>query len=312
MNLPIVTKTKTYGIVAVVGTLLLLSSLAQAQQPATQTYAMTPDGVSIAIQEYGNPNGVEIVLIHGLLGSHLSWTEQVNSPLLGKYRLITYDLRGHGLSGKPTNPVYYSDGKRWGNDLHTVIAAKNLKRPILVGWSLGGVVMTNYLNTYTDSDIAGLVFVDAVIELKPELLPLTRKPELLKMMGSQNLKSYLEGTQEFLRQCFFKRPDAAALDLLYASAAMASPEMTRASQKGISVPAQEALPKVSVPVVLIQGDKDVLVEPGMVELGRKLMPHAEVSIYADAGHAPFFEQPERFNKELNSFVVSAREKPRGR
>ncbi len=305
MNLQIITKTKTYGIAAMVGTLLLLSSLAQAQQPAKQIYATTPDGVSIAIQEYGNPNGVEVVLIHGLLGSHLSWTEQVDNPLLNKYRLITFDSRGHGFSGKPTEPIYYSDGKRWGDDLRTVIIAKDLKRPILVGWSLGGVVMTNYLNTYTDADIAGLVFVDAVIELKPELLPLTRKPELLRMMGSQDLKTYFEGTQEFLRQCFFKQPDAATLNLLYASAAIASPEMTRASQKGISVPAQAALPKVSVPVVLIQGDKDALVDFGMVELGRKLMPSAKVSTYADTGHAPFLEQPERFNKELNNFVLVA-------
>ena len=312
MKFQIVTKTKPYGVVAMIGTLLLLSSLARAQRPAKQIYATTPDGVSIAIQEHGNPNGLEIVLIHGLLGSHLSWTEQVNDPLLSKYRLITFDSRGHGLSGKPTEPIYYSDGKRWGDDLRTVIAAKNLKRPILVGWSLGGVVMTNYLNTYTDADIAGLVFVDAVIELKPELLPLTQNPELLKMMGSQNLRTYLEGTQEFLRQCFFKQPDAVTLNLLYANAAIASPEMVRASQKGISVPAQKALPKVSVPIVLIQGDKDALVDFGMVELGRKLMPRAKISIYVDAGHAPFLEQPERFNKELNSFVAAAYEKPRSR
>jgi len=66
-------KVKNYSAVAVIGTLLLFVSLVQAQQPAKQTFATTPDGVSIAIQEYGNPNGAEIVLIHGLLGSHLNW-----------------------------------------------------------------------------------------------------------------------------------------------------------------------------------------------------------------------------------------------
>ena len=297
-------KIKNYGAVAVIGTLLLLSSLAQAQQPAKQTYVTTPDGVSIAIQEYGNPSGAEVVLIHGLLGSHLDWIKQVDNPLLSKYRLITYDLRGHGFSGKPTDSIYYSDGKRWGDELRAVIAAKGLKRPTLVGWSLGGIVMTNYLNTYSDSDIAGLVFVDAVIELKPELLTLTRNPELSKMMVSTDLKIYLEGTREFLRQCFFQQPDAATFNLLYANAAMALPEMTRTSQKGISVPAQESLPKVRVPVVLIQGDKDALIKPEMVELGRKLMPRAKVSIYANAGHAPFLEQSDRFNKELNNFVTA--------
>lgn len=308
MKNQIFNKIKTCGAAAVIVMLLLLSSEAQARQPAKQTFATAPDGVSIAIQEYGNPNGAEIVLIHGLMGSHLDWTEQANNPLLSKFRLITYDLRGHGLSGKPTEPIYYSDGKRWGNDLHTVITAKGLKRPTLVGWSLGSVVMTNYVNTYTDSNIAGLVFVDAVIDFKPELLPLTQKTELLKMIVSEDLKIYLEGTREFLRQCFFKQPDDDAFNLLYANAAMALPEMVRTSQKGISNPAQVALPKVSVPVVLIQGDKDALVKPEMVELGRKLMPRAKVSIYAGAGHAPFLEQPDRFNKELSGIVLGTSQK----
>ena len=136
------------------------------------------------------------------------------------------------------------------------------------------------------------------------------KPDLLKMMVSTDLKIYLEGTREFLRQCFLKQPDDATFNLLYANAAMALPEMTRTSQKGISNPAQVALPKVKVPVLIIQDDKDALVKREMVEVGRRLMPRAKVSIYADTGHAPFLEQPDRFNKELIGFVLGASKKSR--
>lgn len=302
-------KVRNYGAIAALGLLQLFpASALQArplpiQQTVKQIYATTPDGVKIAIQEYGNPRGPEIVLIHGLLGSHLNWIKQVNSPLLRKYRLITYDLRGHGFSGKPTAAGFYSDGKRWGDDLHTVIAAARLKRPTLVGWSLGGVVMTNYLQKYGDHGLAGLVFVDAVIELKPDLL--VAHPETTKAMLSSDLATYLEGTRQFLRQCFFQQPNSSTFDFLYANAALAAPEMTRASLKGISVSARTTLPKVSVPVLLIQGDKDALVKPKMVEVARHLMPRAKVSRFRDAGHAPFFEQPARFNKELNLFVLAA-------
>lgn len=157
------------GARVMVGALLLLSVAAPAQS-AKQTFVTAPNGVRVAVQEYGNPKGAEVVFIHGLLGSHLSWSKQVRDPALRRYRLITYDLRGHGLSGKPAGAAFYSHGKRWGDELQSVIAAKKLKRPILVGWSLGGAVMTNYLQTYGDSKLAGLVFVNAVIELKPELL----------------------------------------------------------------------------------------------------------------------------------------------
>lgn len=305
MNKLICIQNKRVRNATAVGVLLLLSSLtANAQSLPKQSFATTRDGVRIAIQEYGDPKGAEIVLIHGLLGSHLDWIKQVNDPALRRYRLITYDLRGHGLSGKPAGAAFYSQGKRWGDELQSVIAAKGLRRPTLVGWSLGGAVMSNYLQTYGDSKIAGLVFVNAVIELKPELLQPNAGPA--KAVASGDLGTHLEGTRQFVRKCFFNQPDEATFGLLYANAALASREMaTTVLTGGFSIPARQALPKVRVPVVLIQGDKDALVKREMVSAGRKLMPGAKISIYAQTGHATFFERPERFNRELIEFVRAA-------
>jgi non-heme chloroperoxidase len=281
----------------------------EGQTPVKQIYAIAPDGVKIAIQEYGNPDGAEIVLIHGLLGSHLDWLKQTENPsLLSKYRLITYDLRGHGLSGKPSDAASYKDGKLWGDDLQTVIAAAKLKRPTLVGWSLGGVVITNYLETYGDANIAGAIYVDGVIELKPEFL--VSHPATTQAVSSDDLGIYLEGVRQFLKQCFYTPPDAATFNLLYANAAAASPVMTKAVNTGISIPADTALPKVSVPVLLIYGENDDLVNRRMVERGQKLMPRAEVSFYPKTGHAPFLEKSERFNKELEKFVSSVSKQPK--
>ena len=286
--------------------LLFVSSLgARAQPNPQQTFVTTRDGVKIAVQEYGDPKGAEIVLIHGLLGSHLDWQRQVNDPALRRYRLITYDLRGHGLSGKPAGAEFYWQGQRWGDELQSVIVAKKLVRPTLVGWSLGGAVMTNYLHTYGDSHIAGLVFVNAVIELRPELLQPNAGPT--QAIISSDLRTHLEGTRQFVRKCFFTQPDEADFALLYANAALASPAMANAVLSGgFSIPAQQALPRVRVPVVLIQGDQDALVKMEMATAGQKLMPRAQISVYAQTGHATFFERPARFNGELSAFVAAAR------
>ena len=61
----------------------------------------TPDGLTISAQEWGNPAGPEILFIHGFSQSHLSWIRQVNSDLAKEFRIVTYDLRGHGNSDKP-------------------------------------------------------------------------------------------------------------------------------------------------------------------------------------------------------------------
>lgn len=56
--------------------------------PTSYTVTST-DGVKLAVQESGDPNGPSIILVHGLLGSRLNWDAQVQSPGLRQYRIIT-------------------------------------------------------------------------------------------------------------------------------------------------------------------------------------------------------------------------------
>ncbi len=94
----------------------------------------TPDGLTISAQDWGNPNGPEILFIHGFSQSHLSWIKQVtNSDLAKEFHMVTYDLRGHGNSDKPFEPERYKTSKYWGDEVQAVMDATGLKRPVLVG-----------------------------------------------------------------------------------------------------------------------------------------------------------------------------------
>ena len=270
-------------------------------KPLRQFPVRTPDGLTISAQEWGNPQGPEVVLIHGLNGSYLSWGRQLQSPALRKLHIVTYDLRGHGLSDKPTQAQYYAEGKRWGDELHAVIQTAHLKRPVLVGWSLGGLVITNYLKTYGDKGIAGVNFVDAVVELRSDLLNSDRGPQMA--MTSQNLGVHLLGTTQFLRRCFHTQPDEATFEILLGAAAKVSPEAQR-SLFPMAGDSWKSLSSVHVPVLITQGGDDSLVRRTMTDLTHHLIPAAKVSLYPGAGHAPFFEQSVRFNRELARFVVA--------
>lgn len=295
----------TYRYLAVLATAFVLSSPATA---ASSNYTVAaPDGVQIAVQESGNPQGQPVVFIHGLLGSRLNWEAQVASPALQKYRMITYDLRGHGLSGKPVEALAYSDGKRWADDLAAVLKAAHAERAVLVGWSLGGAVISNYLAAYGDRAIGGAMYVDGVIELKAGQIP--AHPAVYRDMVSPDLKAHLDAERAFLALCFHTKPDPATSSRLLANAAMASWDM-QSAVTSMTVDAAGGLGTSRVPLLLLYGKRDALVNPtAAIARAKELRPSVETILYANSGHAPFIEESARFNRDLAAFVERAVARP---
>ncbi|WP_034944264.1 alpha/beta fold hydrolase [Erwinia oleae] len=269
---------------------------------AQKSYFLTaPDGTRLAVQEAGDPDGTPVILIHGLLGSHLNWENQLQDDQLKHLRLITYDLRGHGLSGKPEQDSAYREGKRWAEDLATVIEGSHAARPLLVGWSLGGAVITQYLAAYGDRQIRGAMYVDGVVELTPVLIP--AHPVVYEGMTSAELKTHLNGERDFLRLCFHQQPDSRTFEQLIASAAMASWSMQRAVP-GMRIPLEQGLGSARVPLLFIYGKYDALVNPQTsLARAKSINPQIRSLIYADSGHAPFNEEPSRFNRDLAEFAA---------
>jgi non-heme chloroperoxidase len=291
-----------HWLIAAVSAATLFASVPDAVAVPTSYTVTSTDGVKLAVQESGNPNGPPIVFVHGLLGSRLNWDAQVQSPELRQYRIITYDLRGHGLSDKPSGAAPYHDGRRWGDDLAAVIKGSHAQRPVVVGWSLGGVVISNYLATYGDRDIAGAVYVDGVVELTAEQI--VDHSQVYQDMNSPKLKTHLDGERTFVGLCFNRRPDAGTFDRLLANAAMASWDMQKAVPT-MTVFAAEGLKKASVPLLFIYGGRDALVDtPATLARATALNPRIASKVYAESGHAPFIEEPDRFNHDLAEFVRS--------
>ena len=81
-------------------------------------------------------SGRPVVLIHGWPLSGASWSEQVPALTGAGYRVVTYDRRGFGRSGKPLTGYTY--GTLTG-DLHTLLVGLGLEDVTLVGFSMGGV-----------------------------------------------------------------------------------------------------------------------------------------------------------------------------
>ncbi len=260
----------------------------------------TPDGVKICAQEWGNGNGPEILFIHGISQCHLSWLRQVRSNLAKSFRMITYDIRGHGGSDKPLDPVYYRENKRWANEVNTIIIGAGLKKPVLVGWSYGGRIVMDYLTYYGDSGLSGINFVDTVTKTSPTCYG--RGSKHLLGFTSENLVENIQNTIAFLRCCTAEplRPAEAELMIAYN---MVVPPKIRQNMLGRPTPYEETLKRITVPVLITHGAKDQVVKPWMARYTASAVPKSQTSIYKGIGHSPFWENASRFNRELAAFVM---------
>src|SRR5262245_50399861 len=133
----------------------------------TRIDVAAPDGTRLAVYEWGNAAGPAVLLVHGVAQSHLCFEPQYRSPLADRFRLIAYDMRGHGESGQPRDAAAYQGSRVWADDLVAVMTAKELKRPVLVGWSMGGRAIRQYLINYGDAAIAAVNFVASQVIEEP-------------------------------------------------------------------------------------------------------------------------------------------------
>jgi len=284
----------------------LLVALAQPSLGADLKYkaisVKTPDGLTIAAQEWGNPAGPEILFIHGFSQSSMSWMRQVEGDLAKEFRIVTYDLRGHGNSDKPVEPERYRDSKAWGDEVQAVIDAAGLKRPVLVGWSYAGRVISDYVTTHGADKIAGINFVDASIKFDPALVGENLKN--LPLMASDDLATNIAATRTFVHGCFSKQPSADDFETMLAFNMMV-PAKVRAGLSGRPLDATEVMSKLKIPVLVTHGAEDRNAKVGVAKYTASVIPGAKLSIYEGIGHSPFYEDATRFNTELAAFVRSA-------
>ena len=265
----------------------------------------TPDGVCVSVCEWGNPAGPEIVFIPGLAQSVLSFNRQTESALARDFRLVAYDLRGHGLSDKPTEAACYQDGKRWADELAAVIAAKRLRRPVLVGWSLGGRVLRQYLMHHGDGALSGINFLASRPIEDPGIVGPASKA--MQNATARDLAGRIATSVAFLRACYEKQPDEADFITAVAYNFMLPLEIRDAIGGWATDPdaVRKALAAVKVPTLVTHGRRDQLILPEAAAMTAAAIRGATISLYDDCGHAPFYEDAERYNRELAAFVTQA-------
>jgi non-heme chloroperoxidase len=236
----------------------------------------------------------------------LSWDKQFESGLATRFHMVRMDIRGHGLSDKPNDPEVFKNGKNWADDIHAVITALQLKKPVLCGWSYGGYMMCDYIRLYGQDNIGGLIFVEAVTEQGDEESAKWLGAGFLALIPGFFSTDFVEGStalQRFIELVPHEPFESHDFYLTMGFNAVTLP----ASRQGMfsrQLDNKELMKTITVPTLIVQGSNDRVVLPTYADHIARHISHAKRLDYANCGHAPFAEMPERFNRDVTEFMNS--------
>jgi non-heme chloroperoxidase len=265
-------------------------------------------GLRLHVREWGRPDGPPILLIHGLSGSHLCWAKQYHSALADEFRLVAYDLRGHGMSEAPLAPEHYTDGELWADDVAAIIDKLRLDRPVLVGWSYGGFIICDYVRAHGQDRIGAIDFVAAAVKLGQAAFGTLIGPGFLDHFAdvtASDLPTNIRGMRAFVKGFPAKPYAPDDVEMLLCSG-MVVPAQIRANLGAREIDGDDVLRTLEVPLQVTHGREDTVVLPAMAEHVLATCPTAEPSWYEGVGHTAHLEQPERFNHRLAALTRRVR------
>lgn len=259
-----------------------------------------PDGTSLHVRAHGPANGPAIVFLHGYGMDGLVWHRQT-AALSATHRVLSVDLRGHGRSDAPLADSY-GDARTWADDLASVLDQTGAAHPVLVGWSYAGLVIADYLAVHGEASIAGIFLVAP-----------------LRKLGSPARTELVSG--EFMHAVLGMLADDVATATAAATAfvdliadwdereryerlgsVLSIPRAVRGAMGARVRDGDEVWGSVGKPLVIAYGDADRAVLPiSSAQLAE--LTGAPSLVFMGAGHAPFVDDPARFNDELAAFVA---------
>jgi non-heme chloroperoxidase len=257
-------------------------------------------GLRLHVREWGKPDGRPILFIHGWSQNHLCWVKQYESALADEFRLVAYDLRGHGMSEAPLEREHYTDDRLWADDLAAIVEQLRLDSAVLVGWSYGSFVICDYVRAHGQERVAAINFVEGTVKLGEAAFGTLIGPGFLDHFvaaTADDLPTNIQAMRSFVRACIVKPVPDDELETAVCWNVVV-PAAVRANLAARELDCDDVLRALEVPLLVTQGRADTVVLPATAEHVVATCPSAEASWYDGVGHVPHLEEPERFNREL--------------
>ncbi|MBZ9655506.1 3-oxoadipate enol-lactonase [Phyllobacterium lublinensis] len=253
------------------------------------------NGVTLHYQLIGAPEGRPVLVFANSLGTDLRIWRDVILRLVGDFAIVTYDMRGHGLSdlGKP--PYAIDDHV---DDLAGLLDYLEVKGAIICGLSVGGLVAQGLYAMRPDL-VRALILCDTAHKIGTAEAWGTRMAAVEKdgigSIADNIFKLWF--TPAFHAQ---RRDELAGYRNMLVRQPVAGYVGTCAAIRDADF--TEAAARIAVPTICVVGDQDGSTPPAVVLGLAKLIPRARYEVIKDAAHIPCVEQPEALSAVMRAFI----------
>jgi len=256
------------------------------------------DGVRLAVRTWGDPAAPPIVLVHGWGQSGRAWERLAR--LLPGFHVIAPDLRGHGESDAPDDG--YDRPAVWADELGAVLDFAG--RPVVVvGWSYGGLVITDYLRVRGTGAVAGVCFAGALTEIGRDRpggrIGAAMKAALPAVLSAD--PAVAEPALTALVRGMGVTDDAEVARMV--GETLRVPPAVRGALFRRDVGSADVLDKIDIPVLIMHGMADEVVHVTAAEYAAGKIPGARLRLFPGVGHLPFDERPAEFTAALTEFAA---------
>jgi non-heme chloroperoxidase len=266
------------------------------------------NGADIDIHYEDHGAGQPVVLIHGYPLSGRAWDKQVPALLAAGYRVITYDRRGFGASSQPANGYDYDT---FAADLAVLLDHLDLRDAVLVGHSMGTGEVTRYLSNYGPARVAKGVLVSPI---PPFLLQTPDNPDGVPQSlfdgfaqaATADTPAWMKGFLDTFYNTSALLGTLVSDQAFQASWNLAVTASATAAVACIGTWATDFradLPKIDVPVLVLQGDADNVLP--LDKTGRRLpgLIHDVTLVVIEGGpHAIPWTHADQVNTALLDFI----------
>lgn len=265
-------------------------------------------GIDLYYEDLGK--GQPVVLIHGWPLSGASWEKQVGAMLAAGHRVITYDRRGFGQSGKPGTGYDYDT---LAQDLHKLVTKLDLRHVALVGFSMGGGEVARYLGRYGSERVSKAVYISAV---PPFLLKTADNPEGVDGGVFDGIRKAVVADRPAFLSAFFadfynvdllggKRISDQAVQSSWNVAVGASAKGTLDCVTAWGTDFRDDLARIDVPTLVIHGDADRILPIAATAIRtQKAVKGARLAVVKGGPHGVTWTHAEQVNRELLEFLGS--------